>query len=196
MNWYPPYLVTILGLFPLPVNGGPVIDLAKTVECTSVLEPLSVHHNSAAKSTRCYLVPKLLKCTPNLELKEDAHQNNDVCRNRNGALVSMPICKTKKQFTYSQSIVQRRFLPVIQGSGANAQETNQWVDIPFSTRTVTAILATTKPLHRRGPDMCVLRLLTQITAMTQADRSHPKARPAQYPVKKPSRVRPMENRLP
>lgn len=178
----------------MPSQGGPRIDLAQTVECTAVLEPLGVHHNSAVKSTRCYLVPNLLKCVPNLELKEDGYEHNDVCRNKAGVAVSMPICKTDKRFVYSQSIVQRRFRPVTQLDDPNGKETRQWVDIPFSTRTVTAKLATTKPILRRGPDMCVFRLLTKIIGMTQSDRGHPKGHPAQYPVKKPKRLPAIENR--
>jgi hypothetical protein len=189
-------VLSVLIFSPLNATGSPVIDLAKTVECTSVLDPLSIHHNSAAKSTRCYLVPQLLKCTPNLELKEDGYQNNDICRNRDGGLVSMPLCKTKRRFRYVQSITQRRFLPVTKGSGNDTKTVKQWVDIPFSRRTVTAKLASPQPLHRRGPDMCVFRLLTEIVGMSQTDRSHPTARPAQYPVKKPSKVRPIENGRP
>ena len=181
---------------PWVSHAEPLIDLAKTVECTAVLDPLTVHHNSAAKSTRCYLVPNILTCLPGLELKEDGHQNNDVCRNLTGIPVSMPICQTEKRFTYSQSIIQRRFLPVTKKSNLGRSETRQWVDIPFSTRTVTAKLATTQPIHLRGPDLCVFRLLTKIIGMTQSGRYDPKGRPAQYPVKKPSRLPAAENRLP
>ena len=188
------YLLIILSCWAVQTQAGPLIDLARTVECTSVLEPLGVHHNSAVKSTRCYLVPNLLKCVPNLELKEDGYEQNDVCRNKAGVPVSMPICKTDKRFVYSQSIVQRRFLPVVKPGALDIKGTREWVDIPFSTRTVTAKLATTKPIHRRGPDMCVFRLLTKIIGMTQAERGHPKGHPAQYPVKKPKRPPAVGNR--
>ena len=171
----------------------PLINMDETVECTAVLDPLGVHHNSAVKSTRCYLVPNILQCVPNLELKVDGYAHNDVCRNKAGTPVSMPICKTNQRFRYSQSIIQRRFLPVMKSGDLDGEGRRQWVDIPFSKRTVTAKLATTKPIHRRGPDMCVYRLLTKIIGMSQSDRGHPKGHPAQYPVKKPKRMAFPEN---
>ena len=45
----------------------------------------------------------------------------------------------------------------------------QWVDMPFSVRTLTAKLATKTPLVRPGPDLCVYRLLTKVVGMTKVN---------------------------
>lgn len=161
-----------------------LIDLNRTVECDPSLEALSVHQNSASKDTRCYLVPNALSCLPNLSLKQDAHAEFDVCRNRGGQLVNMPRCRTDQKFRYQQKVVQRRRLPVEKKSGNLNTVSTRWVDIPFSTRTVTAKLATKTPLVRPGPDLCVYRLLTKVVGMTKNERNIPEGRPAQYPARK------------
>lgn len=157
-----------------------LINLNQTVKCDPSLQILSVHQNSSSKDTRCYLAPNVLSCLPNLTLQQDAHVDFDVCRNRSGKLVSMPGCRIDQVFRYRQAIVQRRRLPVEKERGTSVN----WVDIPFSTRTVTAKLATTTPLVRPGPDLCVYRLLTKVVGMTKNERSNPQGRPAQYPAQK------------
>ena len=162
----------------------PLININQTVECDPSLDTLSVHQNSASKDTRCYLVPDVLSCLPNLTLKQDAHADFDVCRNSSGQLVSMPTCRTDKKFRYPQEIVQRRRLPVERKNGNVNTTSIQWVDMPFSVRTLTAKLATKTPLVRPGPDLCVYRLLTKVVGMTKSQRSVPEGRPAQYPARK------------
>ena len=147
--------------------------------CEPILEPMKIQQNSAHLATKCFKALNTLKCLPGLQLVVDHKEANDLCLNVNGIAVSAPSCDSRPIFKYVQQIIQRRYLPVTSDAGTSSQ----WVDIPFSSRTMRAKLTQKKPMIQRGPDACVYRLLTKILGMKRQDHFNPRARPPQHPVR-------------
>ena len=177
-----PAQTVLLGLLLIgtgPATAVPLIPEEDMLACEPIFEPMKIQQNSAHLATKCFKALNTLKCLPGLSLAVDHKEANDLCLNINGKAVSAPSCDTRPTFKYVQQIIQRRYLPVTSDAGTDSQ----WVDIPFSTRTMRAKLTQKKPLIQPGPDACVYRLLTKILGMKRQDHFNPRARPPQHPVR-------------